>query len=116
MLLELDTNATRPILITTFFSVFRYGDVANLPRRLRRRMSRVKWTPVKSRLCHYGYMYNNKFVCKPTGYMTRHVLVYSPDMHIIFKAKIDDIPTSCMCATCDCQAANPLNIPIAVKK
>ncbi|KAH3738589.1 hypothetical protein DPMN_045227 [Dreissena polymorpha] len=75
-----------------------------LARRLQRFANR--WTETKRHLCLYGYMYNPAYVCKPSGYMTRYVLVYSPHLHLIFKAAIPDVPTSCECAKCNCLPQN----------
>lgn len=101
------------------FYHFRAGGVPkHLPKRMVKRLRRIRFTGVKRHLCLVGYAYNFNMVCKPTGFMTREVLVYSQHANMIFNAVVPDVPTSCACAYCSCrhmqQKKSALPLPAVV--
>ncbi|WAR08467.1 hypothetical protein MAR_018425 [Mya arenaria] len=79
-----------------------YGTDTSSNSGVARLLAATTWTPVTKKSCYQSYFYIPGYICKPSGFVTRRVLVYSPHLDLIFKTEITDIPTSCICAKCDC--------------
>lgn len=59
---------------------------------------------IEKHYCQMGYGYDKKYVCQPTGFMKREVVVYSFHARKMFTVTVTDVPTSCACTVCKCKS------------